>query len=99
MVLRSARAAGPVDAVDQQDVQPAVAVVIEEGAARPQGFGQVLGAEGAAVVAELDAGGGGDVGQAEARAGRWRPERQGGRAEPETFAAGHAMLTRPLRMA
>ena len=59
---------GPVHAVDQQDVEPAIAIVIEEGAAGAQGLGQVLGAECAAVVVEIDAGGGGDVGEAEIQA-------------------------------
>ena len=71
--------AGPVHAVDQQNIQPAIGIVIEEGAARAHGFRQILGAECAAVVAELDAGGGGDVGQAEVQAGRiggQRPRRE-----------------------
>src|ERR1035437_8768628 len=61
---------GPVHAVDQQNVEPAIGIVIEEGAAGAHGLGQVLGAECAAVVVELDAGGRGNVGQPEVRAGR-----------------------------
>ena len=56
--------ARPVHAVDQQNVLPAVGVVIEERAAGAQRFGQELAAVGAAVVAEMDAGGFGDVDQA-----------------------------------
>ena len=72
MVVRSRAVARPVHAVDQQDVQPAVAIVIEEGAARAHRLGQVLGAECAAVVAEVDAGRRGDIGQAEVQARRRR---------------------------
>src|SRR5439155_18069458 len=42
----------PVRSVYQQDIQPAVIVIIEEGAARTQRFGQVLLSEGAAIVLE-----------------------------------------------
>ena len=44
---------GPVHAVDEQDVLPAVGVVVEERAAGPERLGQQLAAVGAAVVAEL----------------------------------------------
>ncbi len=46
--------ARPVGAVDQQNVLPAVAIVVEESAAGPESFGQELAAEGSAVVLELD---------------------------------------------
>ena len=95
--------AGPVHAVDQQDIEPAIGIVVEEGAAGAHGFGQILRAECAVVVPELDAGGGGDIGQAEVQAGRvggQRPRRgatQKGATDERT--AIHAMLTRPWRIA
>ncbi len=52
---------GKVFAVDQQDVGIAVVVVVDESAAWAHGFGQILLAEGAVVVGEVDAGLGGDV--------------------------------------
>ena len=44
--------ARPIHAVHQQNIQPAVAIVIEKGAARAQRFRQILGSECAAVVAK-----------------------------------------------
>ncbi len=75
--MRRFLVAGPVHAVDQQDVLPAVAIVIEEGAAGAQRFRQELAAEGAAVVMEVEAGGLGDIGETETeiRACRLRCER------------------------
>ena len=52
---------GPVLAVDQQDVGPAVVVVIDESAARAHGFRQPFLSKGSVVVGEVDAGLGGDV--------------------------------------
>ena len=43
----------PVAAVHQQNVEPAVIIVIEKGAARPHGFGQKLRPVSAAVVVEI----------------------------------------------
>ena len=91
--------ARPVHAVDQQNVEPAVAIVIEEGAAGAHGFGQILRAERAAVVAEVDAGRRGDVGQAEAQARARRPRQQRERRASQERPARHAMLTSPLRIA
>ena len=54
----------PVRAVDEQDVGPAVIVVVDEGAAGAHGFGQPLFPEGSVVVGEVDAGLGGDVAEA-----------------------------------
>ena len=51
----------PVFAVDEQDVGPAVAIGIEKRASGPQGFRQILLPRSAAVVDEMNAGGGGDV--------------------------------------
>ena len=60
-------AAGPVTAVDEQDVGPAVRVVVDEGAAGTECLGQELPATGAAVVAERQAGTPWHVRQLEAR--------------------------------
>src|SRR5690348_17307095 len=46
---------GPVFAVDDQDVGPAVVIVVNEGAARPHGLGQILLSKRAIVVSEMDA--------------------------------------------
>ena len=64
-------------AVDEEDVEPAVAVDVEEGAARAHGLGEPLLARASGVVGELDSGGGGDVGEADGSAGgRRRPDEQ-----------------------
>ena len=55
---------GPVGTIDQKNVLPAVAIVVEKGAAGAESFGQELSAEGSAVVLEVDAGRIGDVGEA-----------------------------------
>ena len=89
----------PVGAVHQQNVQPAVAVVIEKGATRPQGFGQVLRAESPAVVAEVDARRAGNIVQTKARSPPSSPSGQRDAAPAMKFAPPHAMLTRPLRIA
>src|SRR6267154_4104790 len=52
---------GPVLAIDQNNVGPAVVVVINEGAARAHGFGKIFLPEGRVVVGEVDSGLGGDV--------------------------------------
>ena len=51
----------PVHAVDEKDVLPAIAIVIEESATGAQGFWKQLTAIAAAVVLELEAGRGGHV--------------------------------------
>ena len=56
---------GPVHAVDQQDVLPAVGVVIEEGAAGTESFREKFAAVRAAIVAELNSRGGCDINKAE----------------------------------
>jgi len=92
----------PVHAVDQQNVQPAIGIVVEEGAARSQSLRQVFGAECAAIVAELDSGRRSDVGEAEIQAGRGgeRPRRGATQNRPaQERAPRHAILTRPWRMA
>ena len=56
-MVRAARVAGPVGAVDEEDVLPAVVVVVDEGDARAHGFREPFLAEGAVVVGEVDSGG------------------------------------------
>ena len=53
--------AGPVLAVDEEDIGKSVVVVIDERAAGAHGFRQPFFAEGSVVVREVDAGLGGDV--------------------------------------
>ena len=60
----------PVFAVDEQDVGPAVVVVINERAARAHGFRQIFLAEGAVVVGEMDSGLSGDVTELDLLCGR-----------------------------
>jgi hypothetical protein len=76
---------GPVHAAEEQDVLPAVGVVVEKRAAGPQCFREQLAAIRPAVVAEPDAGRRGDVHELEAdRIGllqEQRVERDGGRGE------------------
>src|SRR5450432_63001 len=91
----------PVHAVHQQNVEPAVPIVVEESATRPHGFRQIPGAEGSAVVVKLDAGGRRNIGQTAGRRGESsgagnRRQRGCARQEPSTR---HAMLTNPWRIA
>jgi hypothetical protein len=58
--------AGPILAVDKQDVGKAVVVVIDEGAARAHGFREPLFSEGSVVMGEVDTGLGGDVAEGDA---------------------------------
>ena len=60
--------AGPVNTVDEQNVLPAVAIIVEKSAPGAQSFGQELSAEGAAVVLKLNAGRRSDVSETKA----WR---------------------------
>ncbi len=46
--------AGPVHAIHEKNVRPAVVVIIDEGHARSHGFGQEFLPEGATVVNEMD---------------------------------------------
>ena len=93
--------AGPVHAVHQQNIQPAVAVVVQKCAAGTHGLGQILGSERAAVVVKVDAGGRGHVGQRKAQARRRGEQRpaQPGQSAASSRTPLHAMLTRPWRMA
>ena len=64
----------PAHAVDQQYVQPAIGIVIEEGAAGAERLGEILTARAAGVVGEVDAGLRGDVSEDNRRAiGRSSP--------------------------
>ena len=91
-VERKSRAAGlvtgPIGAVDEENVLPAVFVEIENSDAWAEGFGKVFAAESTAVVDEADSGVGGDVGQAEARDRRLaiKARRPKGRRQPERLA-------------
>ena len=91
----------PVHSIDQQNVQPTVAVVIQKGAAGTHGLGQILGAKSAAIVVEVDARGCGDVGERKAQSGRCRSRRpaQARHSAAEQLPPRHAMLTKPWRMA
>ena len=99
---------GPVHAVDQQDVLPPVAVVVEEGATRAERFRQEGAAEAAVVVTERQPGRGGDVDQLEwRRRGPLRPrpiQRQRRRQRclrraMQERAPVHGSLTRPFCIA
>src|SRR5208283_4867924 len=57
--------AGPIHTVDEKNVLPAIAIVVEKGAAGAKGFRQELPTKGAAVVLELNACLGGHIGQPE----------------------------------
>src|SRR5581483_2424174 len=49
--------AGPIHSVNQQNVQPAIGVIIEESASRTECFGKILAPESAAVVRKAKTGG------------------------------------------
>ena len=89
----------PIRAVHQQNIQPAIAVIIEKRAARAEGFRKILGSESAVVVMEADAGLGGDVGQSETRIRGGRRQVPPAERAQNKRPAGHAMLTRPVRIA
>ncbi len=44
---------GPVHGIDEQNVLPAIVVIIKKGAARPECFRQILFSKGAGVVLEM----------------------------------------------
>jgi hypothetical protein len=97
---------GPVHAVDEQNVGPAVGVVVDERAAGAERFGQQLPAISAAVMAKADAGCGRHIGEAETRRGLRRRlceqrlpvcrGRHAGTANTEKVAAVQGSVTRPL---
>ena len=59
--------ARPVHAVHEQNVLPAIGVVIEKGATRAHGFRQHLAAKGAAIVMKPDAGARGRIGKTKSK--------------------------------
>ena len=98
----------PIHAIDQQDVLPAIAVVIEKGAAGAECLREKLAAEGTAAVTKANPRGTGHVGQAEGellRIGspqRFREQARGTRHPrhpQEKRPAVHGMFTSPFRMA
>ena len=78
-----------------------IAIVVEERAAGSHGFGQVLGAERAAVLMKVDAGRGRHIHQPEAQpvAGSGKQRRRQTCQPAKKRTAVHAMLTSPSRMA
>src|SRR5208283_4129074 len=103
--------AGPIHSVDEENVLPAVAVVIEEGTAGTHGFGKKFSSKGAAVMLELEAGARGYVHEAKAggrpgtalQAEGARGEQLGCACKPRHVAqkrsAIHGTFTSPARMA
>ena len=87
----------PVAAVHEEHVQPAVAVHVQERRARSHRLGEPLSPHLAAVVRELDAGGGGDVGELDAAG--LRDQRRGRQCEHrydrEGFGAGVVLIREP----
>ena len=69
--------AGPIGAVDQQNVLPAVAIIVEKGAAGAESLRQKLAAESSAVVLELNSGGAGHIGETKSGRARWLLRGQG----------------------
>src|SRR5262249_28765138 len=55
--------AGPVHRIDDENVGPAVIVVVDDAHTAAHRFGQILFAKGTGVVFEVDASGGSDVGE------------------------------------
>ncbi len=102
---------GPVRTVDQEDVLPAVTIVVEKGASRAESFRQELATESAAIVLKMDTGLAGDVGEAKpeciavrrlCREGlqpqKLRPRCESRHALQE-MPAIHGTFTSPARMA
>ena len=99
---------GPVRSVDEKNVLPAIAVVIEECTARTQRFGQELAAVTATVVPELNAGRGGHVRKAKREAGygfllntrgRQCRSKSSRASSQQEIPTNHGSVTRPLRIA
>jgi hypothetical protein len=68
----------PIHPIDDEDVKPAIGVIVEKGATGAERFREILLAERAVVVNESDASLLGDVGQMKAGAGK-SPGTQKGR--------------------
>jgi len=60
----------PVGTVDQQNVLPAVAIVVEEGASGAKGFREEFAAEGSTVVLKLNSRPAGHIDESKAGKGR-----------------------------
>jgi len=56
----------PVGAIDQQNVLPAIAVIVEKGATGTERFRKELASKGTTVVLKAKARGNGDIGKAKA---------------------------------
>ena len=102
--------AGPVHAVDEQHVLPAVAVVVKKSTTGAQSLGQELAAIGSTVMLKLNAGLLGDIHEFEPRMGGVRDGRQDLQQRPfrqprETHHCSqerpsiHGTFTNPVRMA
>src|SRR5579859_1670569 len=95
--------ARPVHAVDEDDVLPAVVIVIQKRAAGAQCLGQIFAAERAAVVLEIDASRRSDFNKAQRQPGfriRGGPAcTQKKRTAEKEIPAGHGIWTKPLRTA
>src|ERR1039457_4654885 len=81
--------ARPIGAIHDQDVEPPIAVIIEERAPRPQSLGQVLLAERAAVVVKGEPRRASHVHQSKPRVGGGGEARASGRPQEER-STGHA---------
>ena len=66
---RGARMSRPVLPVDQQNVRPAVVVVINEPATGTHGLGQIFFSKGRVIVREMDSGLGSDVAEGDLSGG------------------------------
>src|SRR5579862_6115529 len=92
--------AGPIHPVHQQDVEPAIAIVVEKRAAGAQRFGKIFRSECAGVVAKVDSGGGRDVRELKSQAGCGLRESIGReRTSRHESSTVHARLTSPSRIA
>src|SRR5258708_4514099 len=96
---------GPANVIADKEIEEAVAVVIEGGAAGAWGLGEKLTAVGAAVVVEINASLRGDVGKLKSESVRWRRKRKTGGEDSrangllDEISSLHGRVTRPLRMA
>ena len=87
---------GPIHAVHQQNVLPAIVVVIEKRAARAKRLGKKFSAEGSAVVLKLDSRRGSDVGETKTETWGWSGEKiaqRKGRVEGQAACGGRNKFT------
>ena len=105
LILALALVPGPIHRVDQQDVWPAVGVVIEKSAAGTERLRKKLAAVGSGVVRELDSRWPACIDETKAWTRRRQRKRRcsgnqsRAKATPDEFASLHGRLTSPLRMA